>query len=111
EHYVKEGSQLDKEAKERGNSVYLVDRVVPMLPEHLSNGVCSLRPNEDKFAFSGVFDLTEDGKIKKQWFGKTVINSDKRFTYDEAQNVIDTGKGDLSKEVLVLNAIARNLRK
>ena len=109
-HYVKEGSPLDKEAIERGNSVYLVDRVIPMLPEHLSNGVCSLRPNEDKFAFSGVFDLTEEGKVKKQWFGKTVINSDRRFAYEEAQEIIENGKGELSKEILTLDKIAKNLR-
>lgn len=110
-HYVKEGSALDKEAHERGNSVYLVDRVIPMLPEHLSNGVCSLRPNEEKFAFSAVFDLTIEGKISKQWFGKTVINSNRRFTYEEAQEVIETGKGDLSKEILTLDKIAKNLRE
>ena len=109
-HYVKEGSALDKEAHERGNSVYLVDRVIPMLPEHLSNGVCSLRPNEDKFAFSGIFDLTKEGKVKKQWFGKTVINSDRRFAYEEAQEIIETGKGELSKEILTLDEIAKNLR-
>lgn len=110
-HYVKEGSALDKEAYDRGNSVYLVDRVIPMLPEHLSNGVCSLRPNEEKFAFSAVFDLTEEGEITSEWFGKTVINSDRRFTYEEAQEVIETGKGDHSEAVLKADKIAKILRK
>jgi ribonuclease R len=109
-HYVTEGSYLDKEARERGNSVYLVDRVIPMLPEHLSNGVCSLRPNEDKFAFSAVFDLTSQGEVKKQWFGKTVINSDRRFAYEEAQEIIDSKKGELSKEILILDGIAKKMR-
>lgn len=109
-HYVQENSALDKEAKERGNSVYLVDRVIPMLPEHLSNGVCSLRPNEDKFAFSAVFDLDKTGKIHKTWFGKTVIRSKRRFAYEEAQQIIEEGKGELSKEILTLDEIAKNLR-
>jgi ribonuclease R len=109
-HYVTEGSALDKEAAERGNSVYLVDRVVPMLPEHLSNGVCSLRPNEEKFAFSAIFDLNPQGEIQDEWFGKTVINSDRRFTYEEAQEVIETGKGDHSKEILIVDSIAKKLR-
>lgn len=109
-HYVQEDSALDKEAKERGNSVYLVDRVIPMLPEHLSNGVCSLRPNEDKFAFAAVFDLTDEGDVKQQWFGKTVINSDRRFAYEEAQEIIEKGKGELGVEILKLDQIAKNLR-
>jgi ribonuclease R len=110
-HYVQENTALDKEAKERGNSVYLVDRVIPMLPEHLSNGVCSLRPNEDKFTFAAVFDLSEDGDVHKEWFGKTVINSDRRFAYEEAQQIIEKGKGDLGKEILTLDTIAKNLRQ
>lgn len=109
-HYVTENSALDVEAKERGNSVYLVDRVVPMLPEHLSNGVCSLRPNEDKFAFSAVFDLTRDGEIRDKWFGKTVINSNRRFAYEDAQKIIEEGKGELSKEILTLDSVAKKLR-
>ncbi|MEZ4922332.1 MAG: ribonuclease R [Crocinitomicaceae bacterium] len=109
-HYVIEGTALDKEARERGNSVYLVDRVIPMLPEHLSNGVCSLRPNEDKFAFSAVFDLTDDGEVKKEWFGKTVINSNRRFAYEDAQEIIENGKGELAVEILKLDEIAKNLR-
>ncbi len=109
-HYVENGSALDKEAIDRGNSVYLVDRVIPMLPEHLSNGVCSLRPNEDKFTFSGVFELTEKGEVKNEWFGKTVICSDRRFTYEEAQEIIESGKGDYHEEILLVDKIAKNLR-
>ncbi|MEO9533583.1 MAG: ribonuclease R [Crocinitomicaceae bacterium] len=110
-HYVRENSALDIEAKERGNSVYLVDRVIPMLPEHLSNGVCSLRPNEEKFAFSAVFDLDDQGEVHKEWFGKTAINSDRRFTYEEAQEIIETGKGDHSEAILKVDGIAKILRK
>lgn len=109
-HYVLPGSALDKEAVERGNSVYLVDRVVPMLPEHLSNGVCSLRPNEEKFTFSAVFELTEEGEVKNEWFGKTVICSDRRFTYEEAQTIIEKGKGDHAKEIGLIDKIAKKLR-
>jgi ribonuclease R len=110
-HYVTENSALDAEAKERGNSVYLVDRVIPMLPEHLSNGVCSLRPNEEKFAFSAVFDLDDQGAVQKEWFGKTVINSNRRFTYEEAQEVIETGKGDHFEAILKVDSMAKILRK
>ncbi len=110
-HYVQPGSELDKEAMERGNSVYLVDRVIPMLPEHLSNGVCSLRPNEEKFTFSAVFELTPAGEKVNEWFGKTVICSHRRFTYEEAQTVIETGKGDHAKEILMVDKIAKQLRK
>ena len=109
-HYVLPDSALDKEALERGNSVYLVDRVIPMLPEHLSNGVCSLRPNEEKFTFSAIFELTEEGEIKNEWFGKTVICSDRRFTYGEAQKIIETGKGDYAKEICLIDGIAKKLR-
>jgi ribonuclease R len=109
-YYVQPGSALDKEALDRGNSVYLVDRVIPMLPEHLSNGVCSLRPNEEKFTFSAVFELTKDGKVKNEWFGKTVINSDRRFTYEEAQAVIESGIGDHAEEILTIDRIAKKLR-
>lgn len=109
-HYVPEGSALDIEAQDRGNSVYLVDRVIPMLPEHLSNMVCSLRPDEEKFTFSAVFDLDINGKVLKEWFGKTVIRSDRRYTYEEAQEVIETGKGDYYEEVLKMDEIAKNLR-
>lgn len=109
--YVLPGSILDKEAYNRGNSVYLVDRVVPMLPEVLSNGLCSLRPNEEKYTFSAVFNITDKGVVKKEWFGKTVIYSDRRFTYEEAQERIETRTGDLAEEVNILNSIAQELRK
>jgi ribonuclease R len=88
-HYVLPGTLLDQEALSRGNSVYLVDRVIPMLPENLSNLLCSLRPNETKLTFSAVFEITPKGKILSEWFGKTLINSDKRFTYEEAQEIIE----------------------
>ncbi|MDX8338125.1 ribonuclease R [Draconibacterium sp. IB214405] len=109
-HYVRPNTIIENEAQDRATSVYLVDRVVPMLPERLSNGVCSLRPNEDKLCFSAVFEITEEAKIKKQWFGKTVIHSDRRFTYEEAQQVIETGAGDFSEEILKLNELAVKLR-
>lgn len=109
-YYVKEGTPLDEEAYQRGTSVYLVDRVVPMLPEILSNGVCSLRPNEDKYTFSAVFELDEKAQIKKQWFGRTVTHSDRRFTYEEAQERIETGKGDFAEEILVLDRLAKIMR-
>jgi len=110
-HYLREGSALDKEAYERATSVYLVDRVVPMLPEVLSNFACSLRPNEDKYCFSAIFEMSEDTKIHKQWFGRTVIHSDRRFAYEEAQQVIETGEGDYKEEILTLDRLAKQLRK
>lgn len=109
-HYVKPSTILDEEAYNRATSVYLVDRVVPMLPEKLSNGVCSLRPNEDKLCFSAVFKLNAEGEVLKEWFGRTVIHSNRRFSYEEAQNVIKTGQGDLKDEILTLNALAVKLR-
>lgn len=109
-HYVKENSLLDREAYLRATSVYLVDRVVPMLPEVLSNGLCSLRPNEEKFTFSIVFEMNEQAKVLKSWFGRTVIRSDQRFTYEEAQKVIETEKGDFSEEILTLNRLAKILK-
>ncbi len=109
--YVLPKTVLDNEAYERGTSVYLVDRVVPMLPERLSNGVCSLRPNEDKLCFSAVFELDKEAKVIQQWFGKTVINSDRRFSYEEAQGIIESGRGDLSIEILLLNKLAEKLRE
>jgi ribonuclease R len=109
-HYVTTNSLMETEAQSRATSVYLVDRVVPMLPERLSNGVCSLRPNEDKLCFSAVFELTEDAKVVKQWFGKTIIHSNKRFAYEDAQEIIETGKGELDEEVLKLNDLAKKLR-
>lgn len=109
-HYVQENSAIDVEAKERGNSVYLVDRVIPMLPEHLSNGVCSLRPDEEKFAFSAVFDLDDKGEILNEWFGRSTILSKRRFTYEEAQEIIEKEDGELFVELLKVNEIAKNLR-
>jgi ribonuclease R len=110
-YYVRPGSAMDKEALKRSNSVYLVDRVVPMLPEQLSNMACSLRPNEDKFSFSAVFEMDEEGKVYNQWFGKTVIHSDRRFSYEEAQEIIEGKDGDYQQEILVLDKIAKILRK
>lgn len=110
-HYVEPGSTLDKEAVKRATSVYLVDRVVPMLPERLSNELCSLRPNEDKLTYSAVFEMTDDGIVKNQWFGRTVIHSDKRFSYEEAQGVLDTGEGPYYDELITLNSIAHKLRE
>lgn len=110
-HYVVEGTQLDAEAYERATSVYLVDRVLPMLPEHISNGVCSLRPEEEKLAFAAVFEMDKDANILEEWFGRTVIYSDRRFTYMEAQALIEGAKGELSKEVNTLNKLAHKLRK
>lgn len=109
--YVRPDSEMDKEALKRGNSVYLVDRVIPMLPEQLSNMVCSLRPHEDKFTFSAVFELDETGKIYKEWFGKTVIHSDHRFAYEEAQEIIEGKDGPYKEEVLLLDKIAKVYRK
>lgn len=109
-HYVKPGTLLDDEAYQRATSVYLVDRVVPMLPEVLSNGVCSLRPHEDKYTFSAVFELTDDAEVVKQWFGKTVTHSDRRFSYEEAQERIETGQGDLAEEIRVLDRLAKIMR-
>lgn len=110
-HYVVPNSIIEEEAQSRATSVYLVDRVVPMLPERLSNGVCSLRPHEDKLCFSAVFELNDDAKLIKEWFGKTVIYSDRRFAYEEAQQVIETGEGDFSAEMLTLNQLAKKLRE
>jgi len=110
-HYVKPGTILDDEAYERATSVYLVDRVVPMLPEKLSNGVCSLRPNEDKLCFSAIFQLNDEAEIQKQWFGRTVIHSNKRFAYEDAQAIIETGDGELKEEVLTLQMLAVKLRE
>ncbi|WBV55213.1 ribonuclease R [Chryseobacterium daecheongense] len=110
-HYVVPGTILDDEAYQRATSVYLVDRVVPMLPEVLSNDVCSLRPNEDKYTFSAVFELNDNAEIQKQWFGRTVIHSDRRFTYEEAQERIETQQGDLAEEILVLDKLAKIMRE
>ena len=110
-HYVKPGSALDKEAFERGTSVYLVDRVIPMLPERLSNGLCSLRPNEDKLCFSAVFELDDDANVVEQWFGRTIIHSDTRFSYEDAQEVLENKSGKHSEELLKLNELAYKLRE
>lgn len=110
-HFVKPGSYIDQEAYQRGNSIYLVDRTIPMLPEKLSNDACSLRPNEDKYTFSGVFEIDENAVIINHWFGRTLIHSNRRFTYEEAQSVIETGEGDYKDEILVLNNLAKILRK
>jgi len=109
-HYVRPEDIIDREAFQRSTSVYLVDRVIPMLPEVLSNQLCSLRPNEDKLTFSVVFEMDEKGKIYNRWFGRTVIHSDKRFTYEEAQEILDKGKGLFYEQLAVLNKIAKKLR-
>ena len=110
-HYVKEGTDLDDEAINRATSVYLVDRCVPMLPERLSNGVCSLRPNEDKLCFSVVVTLDKEGKVLNKWFGKTVIHSDRRYSYEEAQEIIEGKDGDFKTEILLLDTTAKKMRK
>ena len=110
-HYVKPGTALDKEAYERGTSIYLVDRVVPMLPEKLSNGVCSLRPDEEKFTFSAVFKINDKAEVISKWFGKTVIKSNRRYTYEEAQQIIETGEGDYPDEILTLHKLASIMRE
>ena len=110
-HYVKEGSLIDAEAYNRATSVYLVDRTVPMLPELLSNNLCSLRPHEDKLCFSAIFEMDIEGKIYKQWIGKTIIHSNRRFDYDEIQKIIEEKTGEYSEEILTLDTIAKALRK
>ncbi len=110
-HYVKEGSVIDKEAEKRATSVYLVDRTIPMLPERLCNFICSLRPDEEKLAFSVIFDMNEKGEVKDSRIVHTIIKSDRRFTYEEAQKVIETGEGDYKEEILELNKLAQILRK
>jgi len=109
--FVREKTVLDAEARERGFSVYLVDRTIPMLPEALSNDLCSLNPNEDKFAFSAVFEINEKAEVLSRWFGRTVIRSDKRFTYEEAQEIINKKEGILSEELLVLNRLAKIMQE
>lgn len=110
-HYVKEGGIIDKEGETRATSVYLVDRTIPMLPERLSNGLCSLRPNEDKLTYSAIFEMNNDADIVKYRIVRTVINSNKRFTYEEAQQIIETGDGEYKDEVLKLDELAKKLRK
>jgi len=110
-HYVKPGTKLDDEAFKRATSVYLVDRCVPMLPERLSNGICSLKPHEDRLAFSVIFTLDGDGNILNTWQGKTVIHSDRRYAYEEAQEIIEGNDGDYSTEIRLLDTLARKIRK
>ena len=110
-HYVKEGGIIDKEAEKRATSVYLVDRTIPMLPERLCNFICSLRPDEEKLAFSVIFNMNEKGEVKDSRIVHTIIKSDRRFTYEEAQKVIETGEGDYKEEILELNKLAQILRK
>lgn len=109
-HYVQPNTILDEDAYNRGTSVYLVDRVIPMLPEKLSNNVCSLRPKEDKLCFAAVFELTSNAEVVKQWFGKTIINSDRRFNYEEAQQIIENKNGEYHEEILILHHLAQQLR-
>jgi len=110
-HYVKLNSDLDIEARHRGTSVYLVDRTIPMLPEELSNGLCSLNEGVDRLTFGAIFELDKMGVVHKEWFGRTIINSNKRFTYEDAQKVLDNKKGPLFEELSTLNSIAKKLLK
>jgi ribonuclease R/exosome complex exonuclease DIS3/RRP44 len=127
-HYVRPGTKIDEEAQNRATSVYLVDRVIPMLPETLSNNLCSLRPNEEKLTFSAVFVINKNGDIKEEWFGKTITESNVRLSYEEAQHIIETGKVNIPKEhtilkkekkvtqktaeaITTLNTIAKTIRK
>jgi ribonuclease R len=113
-HYVKTGTKLDDEAYNRGTSVYLVDRVVPMLPERLSNGVCSLRPNEDKLCYSAIFTLDNNGKVEDEWFGRTAINSNQRLTYEEAQEIIEGNSVEaysVNHAIVWLDKVAKKMRK
>jgi len=110
-HYVVPGTDLDNDAFDRATSVYLVDRTVPMLPERLSNGLCSLRPNEDKLTFAAIFEMDEKGKVLKEWFGRTIIHSDHRFSYEQAQEVIESGTGKFADELKILNTLHHILRK
>ncbi len=109
-HYVREGEIIDREAKERGTSIYLVDRVIPMLPEVLSNDLCSLRPNEDRLAFSAIFELDNEAGVVSEWFGQTIIHSDKRFSYEEAQENLDTQSGEMLEELNLAMNLGRKLR-
>jgi ribonuclease R len=109
-HYVKAGTSIDKEAGLRGNSVYFVGKAVPMLPEKLSNNICSLLPDEDRLTFSVIFEITGEGKAINYQIAKTIINSKRRFTYQEVQQIIESGKGEFSEEINLLNNLAKNLR-
>ncbi len=110
-HYLEQGTELDKESYQRATSVYLPDRVNPMLPEHISNFLCSLRPKEDKLTFSAIFQMTDRGEVKQYWLGRTVIHSDHRFTYEDVQAIIEEGDGLYKDEILLLNGIAQKMRK
>lgn len=110
-HYIEKGTALDEAAYERATSVYLPDRVVPMLPERISNELCSLRPHEDKLTYSCIFNYDEKGRIVDEWIGKTVIHSNHRFTYEEVQQIIETGDGIYEQEILKLNELAQSMRK
>jgi ribonuclease R len=110
-HYLKEGTPLDQEAFHRATSVYLVDRTIPMLPEVLSNDLCSLAPHQDRLAFSAIFTMDIKGNILKEWFGRTVIHSDRRFTYEEVQEILDAGEGEYYDVLYILNQIAYRLRE
>jgi ribonuclease R len=110
-HYVETDSALDKEAYLRATSVYLPDRVNPMLPERISNELCSLRPHEDKLCFSAIFQITSKGEIKNHWLGKTVIHSNHRFTYEDVQSIIESKEGEFNEEILLLNSLAQRFRK
>ncbi len=110
-HYVRPKTALDKEAFDRGTSIYLVDRTIPMLPEKLSNMVCSLRPHEDKLCFAAVFTMNDKAEISSEWFGKTIINSNRRYNYEEVQQMIEGGEGDFKSELLILNQLATHLRE
>ena len=110
-HYVRAGSSMDTEALKRSNSVYLVDRVIPMLPEQLSNIACSLRPHEDKYSFSAVFQLNSSGEVEAEWFGKTVIHSNRRYSYEEAQEIIEGKEGEYQEEIREIDRVAKILRK
>ncbi len=110
-HFVKPGTALDESAYERATSVYLPDRVNPMLPEKISNELCSLRPNEDKFTFSAIFQINEKAQVKSFWLGKTIIHSDRRFTYEEVQEIIEKKEGDHADQILLINDLAQQFRK
>jgi len=110
-HYVETDTVLDEFAYNKATSVYLPDRVNPMLPEHISNVLCSLRPNEDKLTFSAIFQVSPNGNIKQHWLGKSIIHSDHRFTYEEVQEIIENGSGLYSDEILILNTLAQKMRK
>lgn len=109
-HYVTPGTVLEKEAFSRATSVYLVDRVVPMLPERLSNGICSLRPDEEKLTFSAVFEMDDNAKVLDYWIGRTIIRSNRRFTYEEAQEIIEGAEGDYKEEILNIDSLAKKIR-